>query len=310
MRHPITTAYHAVCDALFFVEKITSQARATNIVVAGSKNEYIQFNAFCIDVCAYAVMSNHLHIALHINTEKVEKLSVIEVCHRWHQLFRGTPLTRRFCANEQMSKVELSAVEERAVLWREQLHSISWFMRCLNEPIARQANAEDGCTGSFWESRFACQALLDEQALAACMAYVDLNPIRAKMAKTPEASEHTSIKRRIEELETKQSTLFHFVGNIRENMPQGLPFALQDYIELVDWTGRYLRKDKLGAIQAKLPNILTRINIPSSTWLALARQFESKVSMLVGEASNIKAKAKYFGYQRTPCHETLNALTG
>ena len=67
----------------------------------------------------------------------------------------------------------------------------------LNEFIARAANKEDSVKGRFWESRFKCQNLLDDAAIAACMVYVDLNPIRAALAATPEESDFTSIQERI-----------------------------------------------------------------------------------------------------------------
>ncbi|MGY5615505.1 transposase, partial [Vibrio brasiliensis] len=72
--------------------------------------------------------------------------------------------------------------------------------------IACQANKEDQCKGHFWESRFKSQALLDEQALAAAMTYVDLNPLRAGIAQTPETSDYTSIKARVEALNNQQET--------------------------------------------------------------------------------------------------------
>ncbi|MCX2841589.1 hypothetical protein OQJ59_08125 [Microbulbifer thermotolerans] len=196
-----------------------------------------------------------------------------------------------------MNPAELARLEEVAAEWRERLMDISWFMRMLNESIARQANREDGCTGRFWEGRFKSQALLDERSLAACMAYVDLNPIRAKMADTPETSDHTSIQRRISAArDGKQpQQLFPFVGNPRESMPVGLPFQLQDYLELVDWSGRCLREDKRGAIDEQLPPILDRMQINPRHWLYLNRNFESRFKSLVGAAHSVRSVCEQLG---------------
>jgi hypothetical protein len=167
--------------------------------------------------------------------------------------------------------------------FRIRLASISWFMRVLNEDIARRANKEDGCTGRFWEGRFKSQALLDEAALAACMAYVDLNPVRAQMAETPETSDYTSIKKRIEcARQGKQpKSLRRFAGNPRANMPGGLPFELTYYIQLVELTGRCMRADKRGYISDSQP-LLIRLQIEPDNWLKLTTRFTKVFHGAVG----------------------------
>ena len=260
-------------------------------------------HVFALDVCAYSVMSNHYHIVLHINKKAAEAWSMDEIIQQWHKLFQGYALSQRYLNGEVLSESILAALKERSEVWRKRLMDISWFMRVLNESTARQANIEDDCTGRFWEGRFKSQALLDEAALMACLAYVDLNPIRAKMAETPESSDHTSIKLRLSKPSpnenNNQTSLHPFVGNPRKHMPEGLPFNLQDYIELVDWTGRIIRNDKRGFIPASAPLILKRLEQDTDNWLYLCQNFESKFKGLVGSAFKVKQACKKLGYKRT-----------
>ncbi|NQY38248.1 MAG: transposase, partial [Alteromonadaceae bacterium] len=137
---------------------------------------------FAIDVCAFSVMSNHTHLVLYVDENTAKSWSIEEVIHQWHQLFNGTLFTQKYINGDKLSKEIINCVIETAEIYRQRLMDISWFMRILNESIARQANDEDKCTGRFWEGRYKSQPLLDEAALVACLAYVDLNPVRAKMA--------------------------------------------------------------------------------------------------------------------------------
>ncbi|WP_345867597.1 transposase [Shewanella algae] len=230
---------------------------------------------FAIDVAAFAIMSNHLHLVLHIDIETANRWTDREVLEQWHKLFKGDELTRKFTQGELIEAYEVPRLKHTIAIFRSRLCDISWFMRCLNEPIARQANQEDNCTGRFWEGRFKSQALLDEAAVLTCMAYVDLNPIRAKMADTPEQSAHTSIRLRIQAaLKCEQPTkLLPFIGNECDNQRSGIAFGLKDYLELVDDTGRCIRDDKRGAICEKSARLLTRLNIPHDNWLKLTTEF-------------------------------------
>ena len=130
-----------------------------------------------------------------------------------------------------------------------------------------------------WKGFFSSQASLNEKALAACSAYVDLNPIRAGIADSLIDSDHTSIKRRCEQAakveqpnDPQQQTdgLHPFAGNPRSDMPNGLPFRLTDYLEQVDWTGRIIRDDKRDAIPESTPQILHQFNIEPKHWCYLS----------------------------------------
>ena len=137
---------------------------------------------FAIDVCAYAVMSNHYHLVLKFCPEQLDDLCEDDIMDRWCALFKGPRLIQNYRSGEDLKPFERAGVSDIVNVWRSRLSSISWFMRCLNQPIAHQANRDDKCTGKFWESRFISQALKSDEALLSCMTYVDLNPVRAGMA--------------------------------------------------------------------------------------------------------------------------------
>ncbi|WP_189400208.1 transposase [Arenicella chitinivorans] len=228
-------------------------------------------------------MSNHYHVVLHVRPDIADAWSEREVVERWSQLFCGTLFSQRFLAGEGLSEQQWVVLRRDIKRWRKRLMDISWFMRIVNESIARQANKEDRCTGRFWEGRFKSQALLDERALLSCMAYVDLNPIRANVATMPETSDHTSIKYRIDALReciSVSTGMEDFVG-ISENAI-GIPYRLKDYLALVDWTGRSVRRDKRGAISEKLPPILERLDLDAASWLILTTEFEKRFQSWVG----------------------------
>ena len=105
---------------------------------------------FSIEICAYAVMSNHYHLVLYVNRERARKWSQRTVVDHWEQLFRLPQSVQRWRAGAA-AQAESELAERIIEDWRARLLDISWFMRCLNEHLARRANAEDQCKGRFWE---------------------------------------------------------------------------------------------------------------------------------------------------------------
>jgi REP element-mobilizing transposase RayT len=153
---------------------------------------------FGIDLLGYAILSNHFHLILRSRPDVVSKWSDTEVARRWWKLC--PPRKGNNGKVEEPSETELNSIRNNPLKLaetRSRLSDISWWMRLLSQKIAQRANREDCELGKFWQARYRAVRLLDEAALLACTAYVDLNPIRAGIAKTIEESNFTSAQKRL-----------------------------------------------------------------------------------------------------------------
>ena len=256
---------------------------------------------FSIDIAAYAIMSNHYHLVLKVNRAEVLNLSNDEVIERWYQLYHGCILIDRYRAGEKLNAAYMFRINEIVDEWRSRLYDISWFMRNLNEFIARKANKEDNCTGKFWEGRFKSQALLDESAILSCMMYVDLNPIRAKMADSLLDSDFTSIQERIKQYQSfknqgkankkpeftvlqQPKSLLMFGCSQDKNT---IPFTLFDYLELADFSSRLIVPNKRGSVESSKPTILNELNIEVESWINTIQHFRRQYANFAGSKSSL-----------------------
>ncbi len=175
-------------------------------------------------------------------------------------------------------------------------------MRCLNEHLARKANEEDGCKGRFWEGRFKSQALLDDAALLTCMAYVDLNPVRAGLAKMPEDSDFTSLQLRIRQWQKSQkkaapcqTSTLKSLWIQEQKKDTAIHFVLTDFLELVDWSGPAVRDDKHGAIEHSLPPILQRLGVDPEEWLKTLQPEGQHFTQAIGRDGALREFAEALG---------------
>ena len=278
---------------------------------------------FALEVLAYTILNNHYHLVIRVNPDEAKGWSDEEVVRRWDQIYsvRKHLTGMKGDLDEEIMRMALDRPDLIAE-WRSRLCNISWFMKQINEPLARRANKEDGCKGRFWEGRFTCQHLADESAVLACMVYVDLNPIRAKLAETPETSNFTSVQDRIVARQAKsnhetrdpdsqpnqkraekirgpahqRADWLTPVESIRiGNESQGWLLTLEEYLTLVDETGRCIKEGKRGAIPKELAPILARMKLQERNWLLATQHFGSRFYRVCGHVQRMMDAAKQAG---------------
>lgn len=280
---------------------------------------------FALEVLGFAIMSNHMHLVVKTQPRWAERWSEREIAERWAALY---PLRGVDGEDEQWPPEQIEALAAngaRCAVLRDRLSSLSWMMKLIKERIAKRANREDGCRGHFWEQRFHSSKLADQAALLSCLVYIDLNPIRAKMADRPESSDYTSVRERIcarqQHLQaaglipdpaSREDAVAPALRAILDGGPEhGLwiapiahcvvghpdaadaprPISLDDYLELVDTTGRIIRGDKRGHIPAHLLPILQRLDLDVDAWLALMRSHGRFIGTAIGHYAARAAEA-------------------
>lgn len=282
-------------------------------------------SAFGIDCLTYTVMHNHIHLVLRSRPDVVKFWSDKEVARRWLMLFPcrrekdGSP-----CEPTEAEINHLSGQAKKLRERRRRLSDISWWMRCTSEHIARRSNSEDEVTGHFWEGRFRSQLILDEAGLLACAAYVDLNPVRAAIADSPERSRFTGVKDRLDDLQACEgfsATLDYLrrgdgcgsrsgwlapiqideandptgpvvsAGRRRASDKGFLSISLEAYLQLLDWTGREIRDGKRGQVPADLRPILQRIGLEGASWCELITRFRRCFKRAAGSSRKLADEA-------------------
>ncbi|TVR44484.1 MAG: transposase [Planctomycetota bacterium] len=257
-----------------------------------------------VAVGAYAVMSNHLHVVLRPRPQAAQGLSDEQVVRAWWALRENEDLDAdgSRASDPQVRGILDGLLKDAGFIarWRARLGSVSWFMKSVKEPLSRLANREDDCTGAFWEGRFRSVPLLDRAAVTTCMAYVDLNPIRAGLAQRPEDSTFTSIKSRIA---ARQAAAEHPwltpVARVTASREGDSGLSLDEYLRLVDGVGRFCRSDKRGAIPSEVAGILQRLDgdLVPADWLHSMLRPQSLAGSALGKLGALAVEAQRRGMQ-------------
>jgi hypothetical protein len=263
-------------------------------------------------------MANHLHLVLRTRPDIARRWSRAEVVRRWLTITRLAKAMGNDVPTPSPQKVQMLLRDKKKIAkLRRRLSSVSWLMGVLSENIARRANREEERKGKFWESRFQCRRCDSEAAILVCGMYVDLNQIRAGEAKTPETSRYTSAYDRIQgrhqrgarqkadgwlcELTLREGARADLAGQYhsrsgRRASDQGLlPIRLDDYLQLLDWTGRQLRHGKRGSIPHRLAPILDRLAIREETLVDTLAHFDELFGHVMGTPADLEKAASEMG---------------
>jgi hypothetical protein len=182
-----------------------------------------------IDLLGFAILGNHIHQILRTRPDVAKNWDNLEVARRWLTLcpkskkclWDGEKVVRVPIAPKETQIQALAQNESRIAQLREQLSSISWWMRLLCQKVAQRINFEDGGSlGHVWKGRFHATVIEDTDYLLGCTFYVDLNAFKAGIALGIEDYKYTSAKIRLDMLRAQMHANDKQEGPPTEPIPE------------------------------------------------------------------------------------------
>lgn len=274
---------------------------------------------FVIDMLSFSILSNHFHVILRNRPDRRDELSPEEIARRWLMVYpkrRDDAGNAREPTTKEIEKITSDVA--RVETLRKRLGNISWLMAVVKQRMSRRSNIEEKTDGAFWEKRFEMRKLESENAVLACSVYVDLNPIRAGLARTPEDSAHSSVQLRAAAMRARAagktdglaladrwlapihdrelpSDLRRAEQGDRASDDPAFALPLPQYLEMVDRSGRLAKEGKAGVIPSEFAPILERMRINPRGWHELVSDFGRLFRRIAGDAHLVEQLARERG---------------
>ena len=140
---------------------------------------------YYVKILGYVVMSNHYHLCLEVSRPTFD----IEDLRRRHEIAQSR------LANPRQFQPEM------ANHFYARYTDLSMFMWEINRRMSWTYNRQKGTFGHLWGGRFKNVVIEDGQSILNVLAYIELNPVRAKLEKDPSNFPYSSVGRIKAELE-------------------------------------------------------------------------------------------------------------
>ena len=161
---------------------IISKTALDGFIIGDVEKEYL-FNlikrlsaVFMTEIFGFCIMGNHFHLLVKMkNPGDYSDDEIMGMVRRHYQD------NKRQVTDGQIS------------FYREKLSNLSEYVKEIKQRFARYYNKQNNRSGYFWGDRFKSVIVEDGDTLINCLAYIDLNPVRANMVEKPEDYRWSSI---------------------------------------------------------------------------------------------------------------------